>query len=292
MKTKLLVSLVLMMVLAMAGTAMGAVNITANVGNEFPSVEEIQLCDGTCAYQKTLDPATQFTVKVTITDPNGSSDLNLDTAKIEFYKTADSNGSGDDWDAITIDPASHGTRDGCTESGDTYCLQVDTDDWTTKFLAGGADVFVYIEDNQGAQDTNESVNSLTVNSNVSHTEDATSGTYSGAPDSTGNAITTDQTNTYILTTHTGNVDMNVSVTATQLDKGGDNIPVENQKWYLSDNYSSSYAFTGGADLVKGDFDRGADPTDNTQNVYYWLNIPAETPSGEYTGTLTYGSVAS
>lgn len=281
-----------LMVLTMMTSVLGAVNLTANVGNEAPTVGDIQVCDGTCGYAKSIDPATQFTVQVTIIDPNGAGDLNLETAKLEFYKGSDANGSGDDWDAITLDGVTTGTRDGCTQTGDVYCLQVETSDWTTKFLAGVSDVYVYIEDGSSAMDSNESVGVLTINSNVSHTEDATTGAYSGSPNSTENAILTSEANAYIITIHTGNVDMNVDVTATQLDKGGDNIPVENQKWYLSDDYGSSSAFTGGADVVKSDYARGTDPTSATQNIFYWLDIPADQESGEYTGTITYSSIAS
>jgi hypothetical protein len=91
------------------GMTFAAVNVTATVGNEKPTVGQIQLCDGTCAITKSLDPATQFTVKATITDPNGQEDLNLSTLRLEFYTTADDNGGTADWDANTLSSVAHGT---------------------------------------------------------------------------------------------------------------------------------------------------------------------------------------
>jgi len=284
---------ILLISMMLLGTAFAEVNVTANVGNENPVVGEILICDGTCAMDKALDPATQFTVSVSVTDPNGQSDVNADAFLLEFYKSADSNGATPSWDNVALLNVAHGTRDGCTETGSVYCLHVETTDWTTKFLAGTATVFVRTDDNSTTQDYNTSPSTITVNASVGHTEDATSGTYTGAPNSSNNAILANTTNAYIETTHNGNVDINVSVTATALDDSVHTpIAVGNQKWYLTNDSGSAVPFTGGADEVKANWGRGTSPTSATQNIYYWLDVPVGQPSGAYTGTLTYSTQAS
>jgi hypothetical protein len=159
-------------------------------------------------------------------------------------------------------------------------------------LAGTADIYVRVDDNSGLQDYNEAVEILTVNDSIGHTEDATTGTYSGNANTTANAILTDQSKAYTITTHNGNVDMNLKITATDLNIGVNGIAVGNQKWKLTDEYATSTPFTGAADVVKTVFGRGTDPTSAVQNIYHWLDIPALQPSGQYAGTLTYASVKS
>lgn len=290
MKRLLGIVLISMMLL---GTALAApVDVTANVGNGNPVVGDIQICDGTCAYTKSLDPATQFTVQATITDPNGQGDINLSTLSLELYASTDTNGQAASWDNVAITPVSHGTRDGCTESGSTYCLNVETTDWTTKFVAGSTTAYVTVKDESKASDSNSNA-AITVNSSVGHTEDSVTGTYSGAPNTSNHAILTDQANAYIKTTHNGNVDIDLTVAATALDDSVHTpIAVGNQKWYLTDDSGSATPFTGAADAVKTSWGRGTSPTSAIQNVYMWLDIPAAQPSGAYTGTLTYDSSAS
>lgn len=286
--------LVLLITTMLASGAFAAINITADVGNEAPSVGAIQLCDGTCEDNKTLDPNTAYTVKVDVSDPNGQADVNTDAFKLEFYVSTDTNGDAADWDHVTLsdEEITTGTADGCTQSGTTYCLQVEAGDWTTKYVNGSSTVWVRAYDNSEAEDSNTAVDALTVNKTFGHTEDATSGTYSAGPNTTGNAITTDQTNSYVITTHNGNSDIDLSITATQLTSGGDTISVGNQKWHTSDAYGSSAGFTGGSDDVMTSWGRGTDPTSASQNIYLWLDVPAAQPAGSYTGTLTYGSVSS
>jgi hypothetical protein len=63
-------------------------------------------------------------------------------------------------------------------------------------------------------------------------------------------------------------------------------------WYLSNVAGSSTPFTGGADNVKTAWSRGIYPTSSIFNIWMWLDIPALQPTGNYTGTLTYGGSAS
>ena len=266
-----------------------AVDITATVGNEVPTVGEIQICDGTCAYTKTISPATQFTVQVTITDPNGAGDLNTESILLEFYTGGDTNGGISDWDAITLANVTTGTRDGCDQAGDVYCLQVDTGDWKTKFLLGSADVYVYAEDSASASDSNESAGSLTINATYGTTQDQSAVTFSGNANTNDNA----QSPASIETTHNGNTDANVSVTATELTNVAlDTIAVGELKWYTSDTVGSAVAYTVGADDQQTNWTRGTVETSTSEiyNTYNWLDIPADQPTGDYSGTFTYASI--
>ena len=283
---------VLFATLILLSTVSAPVSLTASVGNAKPDITTIEICDGTCSFAKALDPATAFTLKVYATDPNGATDINR--FDVEFYTTADTNGGTADWDANRVySLQSTASSQGCTEGSNYYCLVVPATSWTTKFLKGGADVFARVFDDSDDQDANESIGVLTVNATYGTSQDTTSGTYTGSPNTTANPFLSGQTaNANVGTTHNGNTDINVSVVATNLTKGSDTITVGNLKWYLSNTYGSSSSFTGGTDDVQTVWGRGTDPTSATFDLWNWLDIPVSTPAGAYTGTYTYGSVAS
>ena len=265
--------------------------------NNPPNVGQIQLCDGTCGLSKTVDPATELTVKVIVTDPNGQGDVNTESFHVELYTDSDTNGSSEDWDhnnlELLTDPISLGTANGCTQIGSTYCITLPSTIWTTKFLNGDANIFIRVDDNSSAQDFNFlTAGALVVNAITSRSEDSTSGTYSAAPNTANNAITTDQTNTYVISTHNGNTDINVTVTGSDITTIYFTIEDGNQSWHLTNVVGESTPFTGGADTVKSNWGRGTDPTSATQNVYYYLDIPDQQPAGDYTSTLTYNSTSS
>ena len=276
-----------------------AVNITATVGNVGPTVGQIQICDGTCSLTKTVDPATALTIKVVVTDPNGQGDVNTESFRIELYTDSDLNGAANSWDHNNMNLITGstplGTANGCTQTGTTYCITLPSTTWTTKFLGGDANIFIRVDDNSRAQDSNSlSKVALIVNSTTSRSEDATTGSYSANPSTTNNAFDNGQTvNAYIISTHNGNVDINVTVRGIDLNVSSTvYIKDNNQSWYLTDSAASSTPFTGANVTVKGNFTRGTYPTSNTQNVYYWLDIPDQQQAGSYTSTLTYGSTAS
>ena len=275
--------------------AFAAVDVTATVGNDAPDVNlsSIEICNGSCALTKSVDPNTALTIKVQISDPNGAADLNLSTLSLVINGRGNPGGTAG-WDKIALSPVTHGTSLGCNESGDTYCLQVSTGDWTTKYKAGLIDsITVAVSDNQAEPATTSGsfAAELTVNAAVGHSEGATSGAYSGSPGAT-DAILADS-KAYITSTHNGNVDIDVTVTATALtDSVHTDIAVGQQKWFLTDSVGDATPFTGSADAVRLIWGRGNDPTSATQAVYYWLDIPAAQPAGAYLGTLTYNSSAS
>jgi len=166
------------------------------VENNNPSVGQIQLCaSGTCALSKTVDPATQLTIKVTVTDLDGQDDLNTESFDVQIYKSLDQNGCTENWDcnklSIVDDNVWIGTWGGCTQTGSTYCINLPNTAWSTKFLNGDANIYVRIDDNSGAMDANFlTAGALIVNKIASRSEDATTGAYTGSAD-TNDAILTD-----------------------------------------------------------------------------------------------------
>ena len=252
-----------------------------------PSIEEILICQSSsCSYQKSLDPATQFTVKIKATG-----DLNVSDFDLNILSQTKENA----WDFIELKnvDGNSADSDGCIRGSDYYCLKVNSLDWTIKFKSGNTDVNVIGYNNGRTQsDSNASLNSISVNQTTGITADATSGTYSGQPNTTANAILTNLANNYILITHNGNADLNTNVQCTDLTKGGDTIDKSNEKFNNFNVYLTSTACDGTAQIFLSNWTRGTYPTSNSQNHYLWLDMPNNTPVGNYTGTLTYNSVAS
>jgi hypothetical protein len=129
-----------------------------------------------------------------------------------------------------------------------------------------------------------------MNETYGTTQDTSSGTYTGSPDSINNAFSSTQTaNAYIETTHNGNFIINVTGLQTDLTYLTNTIGDGNMSWYLSNDAGSSTPFTGEADTINNTWDRGTDPTSATSNLWMWIDIPAGQVAGAYTGTLTFGS---
>ncbi len=277
---------------------MAAINITANIGNKNPVVDQIRVCDGTCSYAKTIEPQTHLTVEVNATDPNGQDDLNWESLRIELYTDSDLNGDAEDWDHNTMtildDNIWLATSNGCVQAGTIYCINIPESAWTTKFLNGDANIFIMIDDNSTAQDWNSiPAGALSINQNLTRSEDAASGTYTADPNTADNAINSSEGNAYITTTHSGNVDIDVTIRATDLNVSQTvYIGDDNQSWALQNDSSIETPFTGGQDLVMDDLNRGSYPDSNSEDVWMWLDVPDQQPAGAYTGTLTYNATAS
>ncbi len=284
-----------------AGGLVSSPNFVTQVGwiytiiNYAPSVGEIQVCDGSCGLVKSLAPESPFTVRAVIEDRDGQNDLNTESFHVEFYTASDVNGSSEDWDHNTMtildDPVSLGNGNGCVQSGSVYCINVPGSSWTTKFLNGDANLYVRVDDNSEARDWNALTSgTLSVQGVTSRAEDSTAGTYNADPGTPDNAFESTETgNEYILSTHTGNLNLDVTVFATDLNTIEFNIKDENQSWHIFNVVGDSTPFTGSHDTIISNWTRGTYPDLNTQEVYYWLDVPSGTPKGAYTGFLTYDS---
>jgi len=263
--------------------------VSATISSSVLDVGEIQLCDGTCAFTKTIDPATQFTVKVTM---NNDSDINTSGFDVYFYQTTDTNSCSADWDCIRKFAVTSGSADGCEATGSVYCLTVSPSNWTTKFIAGSGDIWVRAEKNSGEVDFNESVGALEVSNAISLVLDTTTATYSLVPNTTQNTITTDQANPYIAITHSGNISLDLNTIGADFISGGDTIDKANQKYNVDDNYAGATSIDGTPQVFLIDMNRGIYPTSSLRNLWLWLDCPDQQPTGTYTSSLTIGAEAS
>ncbi len=281
------------------------VTISATVGGVAPTIGSIRICDGTCAVNKSFTGTQLFTLEVTVTDPNGASDINTQSFRVTIFSYTDLNSTAEDWDHNSMylknkdDNLSLGTSNGCTQGGNVYCIKIPAAAWKDKFLWGDVNIYVAVDDNTGRYDMNAvDRNALMLSKVLNRSEDTSSGTYSGDPNSTNNPFDNASTvNAYIKTTNNGNVDLNVTC------KGSDFnalpytsfdiryiIKDVNQSWYLSNNPTLSIPFTVDANTVTSSFHRGIYPDSNYFNLYLWLDIPNLQQSGAYDGNIAYDQV--
>lgn len=287
-------------------TADATIPVVATVEAGTLTVGEIWLCDGDCDMPKSMDPDTYFTIKVRITDPNGWNDINTESFSIQFYSFTDTNGCTPNWDCNVTNILDHniviGTANGCTHAPATgiYCMTIPTSGWTTKFLNGDANVYISADDNHTGGTFYRDWNALpdnnlwTINQSTGISEDTTAGTYSGVPNTDDvNFVSGQGTNEpYVDSTHNGNCNLELKITASNFTEGIYIMEDGNQSWHLTNMAADSTPFTGGEDTVESAWTRGSDPTSNTQEVYTWLDIPDQQPPGSYDGNMTYNSSAS
>ncbi len=291
-----------------------SVTVTATVGNASPSVGGMAVCSTDCSGAKTIAPGTAFTIGVGAIDPNGNSDINWDATEIEIYTAGDTNADVESWDHIILSlPAgtlsyADTNADGCSAEiapnpdVDVNCFAIEAGDWTVKFLEGAAKVWIKIYDKSAIPasgefevDYNAEANEgLIVSGTTGISVDTTTGTFSGSADSTDNAFTSNTTNNYIAVTHNGNQNLELKIDPDDLNSGEDIIGDSNISWYLSDDAGSSTPFSAGVvdDTIHSAWARGTSPTASVDDVYTWLDIPAGTPSGDYSGSYAISSEAS
>ena len=264
-------------------------NVTATVSTSAFGIGTIEFCDGTCASTKTIDPATQFTIKVTM---NNDDDINSSGFDAYFYQTNDTNESSSDWDNIKKYGITSANADGCEATGLVYCLTISEGEWTTKFIAGTADVWVKAETTTSLEDFGESIGNLTISNATAIILDSSTATYSVTPNTMQNQITTDQANPYIEITHNGNINLDLNTIGADFVSGGNTIDKGNQKYNTTNNYGGATAIDGTVQIFLTDMNRGTYPTSSLRNLWLWLDCPDQQPKGTYTSTLTIGAEAS
>jgi len=264
------------------------ITISADITASTIIVGEIQICDGTCDYTKEIPPATEFTIQVKVTG-----DTNTNAFDLYFYQTADTNDSATDWSNIKLtNETTTGNANGCIETGDYYCLTVQNTDWTTKFIAGTADIWIKATDTSSNVDFNESIAVMTIGTSTGTTSDCETATYTTIPNSVQNAIYTNTGNAYVELANNGNVELDLDVNAGNFISGENSIVKGNQKFNSDTNYAGATAITGTPQTIKTGLTIGTYPTSSTHNEWFWLIVPDQQPSGAYTTTLTFTSEAS
>ncbi|MFH0905925.1 MAG: hypothetical protein V1824_01145 [archaeon] len=302
-KLKLLVILSLTTLFIGGVYAASNVDINAQVTNGAPNIISVKICDGTCAVFKELSPATGFTIEIVAYDAD---DVNKAATLIEFYQTADSNGSGicDAWDHKYLASLTTGDSQGCVEDANTDCYIVPSSAWSTKFLRGETDVWARVSDaaTTPLNDYEElvyaaSTTGINTLATAGFSLDENAGNYTGSEGSTNNPFVSVNTGGvgYITSTHLGNTDINLSMDAPVLtcatgSCNGQTIASTNLKWALSSGGTKT-AFTGADDLLKV-WSRGSCGTNATETIYTWLDVPFGQMSGNYPGTYVISTIVS
>ena len=270
----------------------------ATILNNKPVVGKIQVCDGSCSLTKTFDPATAFTVRVSVTDVDGQGDVNTESFRVSLYTASDINSSAESWDhnnmTLLDDNISLGTRNGCTQSGSIYCINIPNTAWTTKFLYGDANIYVAVDDNAHAFDANSmTTGGLTVNEIFAIAQDTGAGLFKGAAGTAKNSFESTQTsNSYIRTLQNGNADMNFNNMVSNQEHGAYVIGDDNIFWNTENDPDSGTPFTGGTDRIEGDWNRGVYPVIPTVDLYTWIDIPIDTVAGTYDGNYVCSTLQS
>lgn len=146
---------------------------------------------------------------------------------------------------------------------------------------------VYATDNVNL--SNSSIDTETMQMTTGITIDSSTATYSGKPGSSANPILTNKNNAYILITHNGNTNINVSITGSDFICGPHVIPKNAQRFNLENKAGTATPFNGNAQTLLSAWSRGAYPESSIQKVWLWMNIPFGTYHGEYTSTITLNS---
>ena len=229
---------------------------------------------------KTLSPATSFHIKLEVTDPNGLSDIN--STIIKFYTSTDTNESPDSWDHVTLDLKNTHDGDGCVTENNYRCYLVDANKWTTKFKPGNAHVFGKVTDLSDVNAYYLLENGIVVEQLTSLVLDTTTISYVGSPDTNNNPFLSSLDNNYFRATNAGNVDFNLLAAHTALVFESNSIPASN----IHDS-NREFFFPDDNSFVNIDMlPRGTYPTSTSNTYDLYLDIPANTPTGVYTGTLS------
>jgi len=274
-----------------------ACSVQANVT---PVINYIRVCspETGCGSNRSLDPASLFYLDVNAFDPDD--DLNWNATSFEIYTASDSNGDSADWDHATIssgDANFQSSGYGCTEgtgsNGTSKCIAVNASQWSSKFIPGGAKVFVKVFDNDSSYygtlllDYNEGVSGILVNS-LGPAFNSDSGIFweELSPGTTGNPVLSSDTNeAFITVTHTSNASFDYNIAFCNLASGSDLITASNIGWSLSSSPPGT-AFTGATDSILMAFARGTYPNNNSVDLYLWSAVPEGTPAGTYSCSYT------
>jgi hypothetical protein len=261
---------------------------TVQVANVAPIVSSVVL-NGGSDINLTENTATSVLCTGVITDNNGGSDIVSATATI--YRTslgstctADDNNCYRNISCTLSAPDGNNRYATCTAAIWFHAEPTDTgspwagDTWSCTIVA------------QDASNATGSANSAGVELNTLIALDFTPsidyGTY--APGS-GDASTVHVT----TATTTGNAAIDVQLSGTDMTSGANTISVSQQRYATSTvAYSSGYTLTTIPTLLELDTTKPTThPSNQAQNIYWGIHIPAGTPVGTYTGQVTAVAVA-
>ncbi len=269
-------------------------DVSANIGNNAPIISAINICSvSTCSATMAINPGSSFTIKLTVSDADGVNDLNLSSLVLQVYTATDvNNESTSNWDHFVLKANNstliRGNRDGCEESATNYCLHVDSNNWSVKFKAGTTKIFTNVSDLSNSKAYYLS-SGLTVSQYVAMSLDATTISFTGSADTTNNPAVMGADKNQVTITNTGNVDLNFTAAESDLNSGTNTISASNI--FIPGTPNTPF-IDGGSPITGPQIVRGTQPTSGSLGIALMLNVPANTPKGNYTGTMTLNISAS
>ncbi len=228
------------------------------------------------------DPGTSFSFQGNVTDTNGEQDI--DSVVLTCWGPSSTEGDTDDWDHYTNSSPTVTNIDSDTNQYDftiTTDKHADDGSWTCE---------VYVNDSAGASDTSQDTWSM--NTRIGIVLSASSGSSSALPGTNDVVVNNYDPETI---THDGNIDLNVSVSGTDLTGVSDSswsIPVDHLEYNDSNTLPGTNLSS--TDALMLDFFNRGDPdteTANTSDWYWWVDIPEPLKAQDYSGTITYTAEA-
>lgn len=272
------------------------INYVSNVPqNEKPEILDMNICKENCKKTQMIVPGIDsFVLQIEINDPNGNSDINWESATLQIYTASDNNEDSDDWDHITLNEFTSSETEGCEIISDINCILINANDLSTKFLKGGADIYFKISDYSGESVTYElnyfkdennlDINGLNIQNTTSISIDVSQGYFSGDPGEENIPIITDKETNYIVVVNNSNSDVNLFFLINDFI-GISDFPITGFEWNNS-NLAVGNNFENERNILIENWNRGAYPDSNSQNIYLWLDMPPVS-SGEYTGSFSF-----
>ena len=229
-----------------------------------------------------------------VVDQNGCLDLVGATSTVYWENVTGSYGcAADDTDCYEIGAVSCTITD-CGGAGDAKAtITCDTDlEFIARPTGPSSDVSgttwfaaLHVYDNNGATTTGVTPSGTNVLTNTAL--DVTQDTIAyGSLKSNENSGTSTASTTI---ENYGNSPLNVDISGTDMVKGGDSIPIENQEYSLTENFNYGAGTSASSTATEVDLITTVRPTTlagNNDYLYWGIAIPA-VPSGEYKGDNTF-----
>lgn len=272
-----------------------AVNYTVN--NVTPSLSSTTI-NGASDITLTEGTTTSVVVSATVTDNNGC--LDLDTVVAEIFRSGigqASCSSTDEDNCYTGISCSINTgANDCTGASDTsaqydctFSVQYYADSTTagTEYPTEDWSAYVTATDDDAAAVSASPATAVEVNTLVALD---ISGSPSYGTFGAGDGDTT--LDVALGISATGNTGLDTELSGTNMTSGGNTIVVGQQEFSLTaaTNYGSGTDLTTSATEIQTDIAKTTSAGVSSGNIYFGIQIPADTPAGSYTGTNTIGAV--
>ncbi len=275
-----------------------AASTAVDVGNAAPTVANVAITPNPIVL--TENTSTTITITADITDANGCGDVfTSGTLSAVLYRTGVSGTSSCSNNALNcyrnITMADAGGT--CTGGADTSgtasgTIKVwyfaDATDASSTFPSEWWAAYVLATDESAA--TGNATSSATVELNSLYALDVTASiNYGAVPANTD----TGSTNQVATTTNTGNYNIDIEFSGTNMASGGDTLLASQQKYGTSSAAYASLTHTLSTSPTARNINVGRTTTSTSQTAsttYWGIAVPGGQPTGSYTGSNTFTAI--